>query len=48
MLTVEDACPYGETADGSRCIDCGSCRHYRQAPDALVGVCGHRAQRRHS
>ena len=41
MLTIEDACLYGETADGTRCIDCGSCVHYRQAPDTLLGVCGH-------
>ena len=41
MLTIEDACSYGETADGTRCIDCGSCVHYRQAPDTLLGVCGH-------
>ena len=40
MLTIEDACLYGETADGARCIDCGSCIHYRQAPDTLLGVCG--------
>ena len=46
MLTVEDACPHGEGAEGSRCIDCGSCRHYRQAPGTLVGVCGHPALRR--
>ncbi len=45
MLTVEDACPLAELrADGMR--DCGSCRHYRQAPDALIGVCGHPALRR--
>ena len=48
MLTVEDACPHGEGAEGSRCIDCGSCRHYRQAPGTLVGVCGHPALRRES
>ena len=46
MLTVEDACPYGETADGSRCIDCGSCIFYRQAQDSLLGVCGHEKRRR--
>ena len=46
MLTVEDACAYGATADGTRCIDCGSCVHYRQAPDSLLGVCGHEKQRR--
>ena len=45
LLTIEDACPLAELrADGMR--DCGSCRHYRQAPDALIGVCGHPALRR--
>ena len=46
MLTIEDACAYGETADGTRCIDCGSCIHYRQSPECLLGVCGHEKQRR--
>ena len=46
MLTVEDACAYGETADGRRCIDCGPCVHYRQASDCLLGVCGHEKLRR--
>lgn len=46
MLTVEDACAYGKTADGTRCIDCGSCVYYRQAPDTLLGVCGHEKLRR--
>ena len=46
MLTVEDACGYGETADGSRCIDCGSCIFYREAQDSLLGVCGHEKRRR--
>lgn len=46
MLTVEDACELGETADGTRCIDCGSCIHYRQALDSLLGVCGHEKLRR--
>ena len=46
LLTIEDACAYGEAADGTRCIDCGSCVHYRQAPDSLVGVCGHASHRR--
>ena len=38
MLTIEDACSYGETADGT-------CVHYRQAPDTLLGVCGHERRR---
>ena len=46
MLTIEDACAHGEAADGTRCIDCGSCVHYRQAPASLVGVCGHASHRR--
>ena len=37
MLTIEDACDLGETADGVQCIDCGSCVYYRQAPDSLLG-----------
>ena len=45
MLTIEDACGLGETADGVRCIDCGSCIYYRQAPDCLLGVCGHAKHR---
>ena len=39
MLTIEDACSYGETADGTRCIDCGSCVHFRQPSGSLLGVC---------
>ena len=46
LLTVEDACELGKTADGTRCIDCGSCVYYRQAPDSLLGVCGHEKLRR--
>ena len=46
MLTIEDACKLGKTADGTRCIDCGSCIYYRQAPDSLLGVCGHKKHRR--
>ena len=46
MLTIEDACENAEPADGeSRCIDCGSCRHYRQTPHTLLGVCGHETMR---
>ena len=47
MHTCEDACPHAEpAAEGERCVDCGSCRFYRQAPDALIGACGHEALRR--
>ena len=46
LLTVEDACELGKAADGTRCIDCGSCVYYRQAPDSLLGVCGHEKLRR--
>ena len=46
LFTGEDACPYGEAADGSPCIDCGSCRHYRQASHTWIGVCGHEKKRR--
>ena len=46
LLTIEDACRYSEPAeDEPRCIDCGSCRHYRQAPHTLLGVCGHETMR---
>ena len=47
LLTIEDACPEAEMVDDDPAsIDCGSCRHYRQAPGTLVGVCGHPALRR--
>lgn len=46
LFTGEDACTYGEALDGEPCIDCGSCRFYRQTPGTLIGVCGHE-QRRH-
>ena len=39
MLTIEDACAYGEAADGTRCIDCGSCVYFRQPRGSLLGVC---------
>ena len=40
MLTIEDACASAAPADGeTRCIDCGSCRYYRQTPGTLLGVC---------
>lgn len=46
MLTIEDACKNASPADGeTRCIDCGSCRYYRQTPGTLLGVCGHAAMR---
>ena len=46
MLTIEDACPPGAPADGdSACVDCGSCRYYRQTPGTLFGVCGHARMR---
>ena len=45
MFTGEDACVYGETRDGAPCIDCGSCRFYRQSEGTLIGVCGHGKKR---
>lgn len=48
MLTCEDACSHAETVGGELCIDCGSCRFYRQAPNTLIGVCGHEKMRRSS
>ena len=46
LFTGEDACPYGEPADSEPCIDCGSCRFYRQAPGTWIGVCGREERRR--
>ena len=47
MLTIEDACENGIPIDGeARCIDCGSCRYYRQTPGTLLGVCSHEAMRK--
>ena len=41
MLTLEDACAFGEKKDANEpLVDCGSCRFYRQAPNTLIGVCG--------
>lgn len=49
MLTIEDACENAESADDeTTCIDCGSCRYYRQVPDTLLGVCGHETMRENS
>lgn len=45
MLTCEDACPDADLRP-DECRDCGSCTHYRQAPDSQLGVCGHPAHRR--
>lgn len=45
LFTGEDACEYGEAPEGAACIDCGSCRFYRQAPGSLIGVCGHEKKR---
>ena len=47
LLTIEDACPRADMVDDDPAsIDCGSCRHYRQFPGSLLGVCGHMAMRR--
>ena len=47
MLTIEDACEFGKPLDDEpRCIDCGSCRYYRQSDDCLLGVCGNEKMRR--
>ena len=46
LFTGEDACPYAEpVVDGEPCTDCGSCRFYRQALGAWIGVCGHEKKR---
>ena len=40
MLTLDDACAFGEQREIDQpLIDCGSCRFYRQAENALIGVC---------
>ena len=44
LLTLEDACPDADLADGG--VDCGSCRRYHQFPGSLLGVCDHEARRR--
>lgn len=46
LFTGEDACEYSEASDSAPCIDCGSCRFYRQTPGALLGVCLHEQKRR--
>ena len=46
FFTGEDACSYAEPLDGGPCLDCGSCRFYRQAPRTWIGVCGHEKRRR--
>lgn len=45
LFTGEDACAYAESRDGERCIDCGSCRFYRQSLHTWIGVCGHEKNR---
>ena len=45
LFTGEDACTYGKSPDGTPCIDCGSCRFYRQTPGTLIGVCKHEQKR---
>ena len=38
--SVEDACPWGEWDNPSRCNDCGSCRFYSPiAAHTRIGVC---------
>lgn len=48
MFTGEDACEYAEAADEEPCMDCGSCRFYRQFSDTLIGVCGNEKRRKKS
>ena len=46
LLTIEDACPHAGMVDGGPAsIDCGSCRHYRQFPGSLLGVCQNEKRR---
>lgn len=46
MFTGEDACIYAESVSEEPCIDCGSCKFYRQLPHTLIGVCGHEKKRK--
>lgn len=46
LFTGEDACALARSADGEPCLDCGSCRFYRQAAETLIGVCGHEQKRK--
>ncbi|HIR50921.1 MAG TPA: hypothetical protein IAA53_06510 [Candidatus Avoscillospira avicola] len=46
LFTGEDACALARSADGEPCLDCGSCRYYRQAAETLIGVCGHEQKRK--
>ncbi|MDO4314501.1 MAG: hypothetical protein Q4C45_01905 [Oscillospiraceae bacterium] len=49
LLTIEDACPHADMVDDDPAsIDCGSCRHYRQFPGSLLGVCSHAAMRKNT
>lgn len=46
LLTIEDACIYAEPAeDETECIDCGSCRYYKQTSGTLLVVCNHEKKR---
>ena len=46
ILTVEDACDFGEQKDQNEpLIDCGSCKFYEQLPNTLIGVCMHEKRR---
>lgn len=44
LLTLEDACPDADLADGG--VDCGSCRRYHQFPGSLLGVCNNEKRRK--
>ena len=47
LFMGEDACPHGQSTDGTACSDCSSCRFYRPAgPSTWIGVCGHEKQRK--
>ena len=40
LLTIEDARSEADMLDDHAArIDCGSCRHYHQFPNSLLGVC---------
>ena len=49
MLTLEDACAFGEKKDANEAlVDCGSCRFYRQLHNSLIGVCRCEKKNKHS
>ena len=46
LFTGEDACIYCEPVGDEPCVDCGSCKFYRQAHGTWIGVCGREERRK--